>query len=399
GGHRRTRNLLIILEVAVSFVLVVGAGLLVRTLWHLRAVDPGFRSGGMLTATAAVPLPKYQDAERRDRFYTDALARIRTIPGVTMAGTTSALPYTSRGDTMALQVEGQPAPAEAMQDALFRLVSVDYLQTIGARLVQGRLLDAGDRADSTPVVVVNDTLARQYWPAQSPLGHRIDTGTGDGSPRWMTIVGVVADVRERGLDLAMKPGVYVPYTQTAISFFQPSELAIRTTREPLTIAKEVQEAVWSVDRDQPISNLRTMDDIVEAELANRTQMLELLGTFAALAVVLAAFGVYAVLSLVVSQRTREIGLRLAVGARRADIVVSVLAHVGRLTATAVVAGTVAGIVTTRLLSSLLYGVTPLDWRTFAAVALLLTLISLLAALVPTRRAATVDPIIALRGDS
>jgi putative ABC transport system permease protein len=276
---------------------------------------------------------------------------------------------------------------------------VDYLQTIGARLVQGRFLDASDRADSTPVVVVNETLARQYWPAQSPLGHRIDTGTGDGAPRWMTIVGVVADVRERGLDLAMKPGVYVPYTQTAISFFQPSALAIRTTREPLTIAKEVQEAVWSVDRDQPIANLRTMDDIVEAELANRTQMLKLLGTFAALAVVLAAFGVYAVLSLVVSQRTREIGLRLAVGARRADIVVSVLAHVGRLTAAAVIAGTAVGIVTTRLLSSLLYGVTPLDWTTFAAVALLLTLISMLAALVPTRRAATVDPIIALRGDS
>jgi predicted permease len=399
GGHRRTRNLLIILEVAVSFVLVVGAGLLVRTLWHLRAVDPGFRSGGMLTATAGVPLPKYQDSERRGRFYTDALARIRTIPGVTLAGATSDLPYTSRGDTMALRVEGQPAAAGVIEDALFRLVSVDYLQTIGARIVQGRFIDAGDRADSTPVVVVNETLARQYWPAQSALGHRIDTGTGDGTPRWMTIVGVVADVRERGLDLAMKAGVYVPYTQTAISFFQPSELAIRTTREPLTIAKEVQEAVWSVDRDQPISNLRTMDDIVEVELANRTQMLELLGTFAALAVVLAAFGVYAVLSLVVSQRTREIGLRLAVGARRADIVFSVLAHVGRLTATAVVAGTAAGIATTRLLSSLLYGVTPLDWRTFAAVALFLTLISLLAALVPTRRAATVDPIIALRGDS
>jgi putative ABC transport system permease protein len=300
---------------------------------------------------------------------------------------------------MSLLVEGQPAAAGVMQDALFRLVSVDYLQTIGARIVQGRFLDAGDRADSTPVVVVNDTLARQFWPAQSALGHRIDTGTGNGTPRWMTIVGVVADVRERGLDLGMKAGVYVPYTQTAISFFQPSELAVRTTREPLTIAKEVQEAVWSVDRDQPISNLRTMDDIVEAELANRTQMLELLGTFAALAVVLAAFGVYAVLSLVVSQRTREIGLRLAVGARRADIVLSVLGDVGRLTATAVVAGAAAGIATTRLMSSLLYGVTPLDWRTFAAVAVLLTLISLLAALVPTRRAAMVDPIIALRGDS
>src|SRR5215831_15184205 len=400
-GHRRrgTRSALVVLEVAVSFVLVVGAGLLVRTLWHLRAVDPGFRPAGMLTATVSVPLPKYQDSDRRSRFYNDALARIRTIPGVTMTGATSDLPYTSRGNTMALQVEGQPASDGVIQDALFRLVSVEYLQTIGARLVQGRFLDAGDRADSTPVVVVNESLARQYWPAQSAIGRRVDTGTGDGSARWMTVVGVVADVRERGLDLAMKPGVYVPYTQTAMTFFQPSELAIRTTREPMTIAKEVQEAVWSVDRDQPIANLRTMDDIVEVELANRTQMLKLLGTFAALAVVLAAFGVYAVLSLVVSQRTREIGLRLAVGARRADIVADVLAQVGRLTAAALVAGVVAGIATTRLLSSLLYGITPLDWKTFAAVALLLTLISLLAALVPTRRAASVDPIIALRGDS
>jgi predicted permease len=398
GRHRRAGNLLIILEVAVSFVLLVGAGLLVRTLWHLRAVDPGFRSGGMLTATVTVPLPKYQDSERRGRFYTDTLGRIRMIPGVTMAGAASDLPYTSRGNTMSVAVEGQPAPAGVMEDALFRLVSVEYLQTIGARLVHGRFLDAGDRADSTPVVVVNETFARRYWPAQSALGHRIDTGTGDRTPQWMTIVGVVADVRERGLDLAMKPGVYVPYQQTAITFFQPSELAIRTTREPMTIAKEVQQAVWSVDRDQPVSNFRTMADIVDAELANRTQVLELLGTFAALAVLLAAFGVYAVLSLVVSQRTREIGLRLAVGARRVDIVVSVIGDVGRLTATALAAGTAAGIATTRLLSSLLYGVTPLDWRTFAAVALLLTFISLLAAFVPTRRAAAVDPIIALRGD-
>jgi predicted permease len=400
-GHGRhgARSALVILEVAVSFVLVVSAGLLVRTLWHLRAVDPGFRPAALLTANVSVPLPKYQDSERRSRFYSDALARIRTIPGVTIAGATSDLPYTSRGNTMSLQVEGQPASAAVMQDALFRLVSVEYLQTIGARLVQGRFLDAGDRADSTPVAIVNESLARQYWPGQRALGHRIDTGTGDGSPRWMTIVGVVADVRERGLDVAMKPGVYVPYTQTAITFFQPSELAIRTTREPMTIAKEVQEAVWSVDRDQPISNLRTMDDIVDAELANRTQMLALLGTFAMLAVVLAAFGVYAVLSLVVSRRTREIGLRLAVGARRGNIVAGILAQVGRLMCAALAAGVVAGIATTRLLSSLLYGVTPLDWTTFAAVGLLLTVISLLATLVPTCRAAAVDPIVALRSDS
>jgi putative ABC transport system permease protein len=326
------------------------------------------------------------------------LRRVRAIPGVRSAGLTSDLPYTSRGNTMGLLVEGQPAPQGAGQDALFRLISAGYLQTIGARLVQGRFPDESDRPESTPTVVVNEALARQYWPGASALGQRIDTGTGNGGRRWMTVVGIVSDIRERGLDLSSKPAVYVPFTQTEITFYQPSEIAVLTARDPRTIANELQEAVWSVDREQPVSNLRTMDDIVEAELAPRSQVLALLGAFAVLALVLAALGIYAVLSFVVSQRTREIGLRMAIGARRQDIIRSVLGYSARLTGAGVILGAAGGAIATRVLSSLLVGVTPLDWKTFAGVATLLAIVGLAASYVPTRRAAMVDPIVSLRED-
>jgi predicted permease len=297
---------------------------------------------------------------------------------------------------MGLIIEGKPAQTGLGQDALFRLVSADYLQTIGAQLKQGRLLDAGDREAANPVVVINETFARQYWPNESPLGRRIDTGTGDGNPLWMTIVGVVGDIRERGLDLAMKPAVYVPFTQTTISFFQPSEIAVLTSREPLSLSKELQQAVWSVDAEQPVSNIRTMDAIVDDELANRTQVLQLLGAFAALALVLAALGIYGVLSYVVSQRTREIGLRMAIGASQWDIVRAILGYSARLTAVGLMIGVAAAIAATRLLSTLLFGISPLDPRTFVAVAALLAAVAMFASYMPTRRAAAVDPLVALR---
>jgi putative ABC transport system permease protein len=314
---------------------------------------------------------------------------------VQSAGLTSDLPYTSRGNTMGLSIEGQQAQVSG-QDALFRLVSSDYLETIGARLKAGRLLSVRDRLEAPPVVVVNETLARQFWPNESPLGRRIDTGTGDGTTRWMTIVGVVEDIRERGLDLEMKPAVYVPFTQTEITFFQPTEIAIHTTRDPLSVSKELRAAVWSVDPEQPVSDIRTMDAIVDGELSNRTQMLQLLGAFAALALLLAALGIYGVLSYVVSQRTREIGLRMAIGASRWDIISAILGYSVRLTAMGLLAGIGAAIGATRLLSTLLFGVSPLDPTTFIVVSALLAAVAFLASYVPTRRAAAVDPMVALR---
>jgi predicted permease len=395
-GGGKLREALVVAEIAITLVLVVGAALLIETLARLRAMDPGFRSDRILTADIAVPFPKYSDSERRRRFYSEVLDRVRAIPGVKSAGLTSDLPYTSRGNTMGLMVEGKPAQHDLGQDVLFRLVSADYLRTIGAQLKQGRWLDARDREAANPAVVINETFVRQYWPNQSPLGRRIDTGTGDGDPRWMTIVGVVADIRERGLDLAMKPAVYVPFTQTAIGFFQPSEIAVLTSQEPLSLSKELQRAVWSVDTEQPVSNIRTMDAIVDDELANRKQVFQLLGAFAALALILAAVGIYSVLSYVVSQRTREIGLRMAIGASQWDIVRAMLRYAARLTTLGLMFGVASAILATRFLSTLLFGITPLDPGTFAAVAALLAAVALVASYMPTRRAAAVDPAVALR---
>ena len=395
-ASRRLSNSLVVAELAIALVLAIGATLLIETLFHLQAVDPGFSARGILTANVSITMPKYQDAGRRRRFYDDIVARVWAIPGTVSVGLTSDLPYTSRGNTMSLLIEGRPPPQGVVQDALFRLVSAGYLQTIGARLREGRLLGERDREGLTPVVVVNAALARQYWPGETALGHRIDTGTGDGVRRWMTIVGVVDDLRERGIDLALKPGVYVPFPQTDITFFQPSEIAVLTSRAPLTIAAELQGAVHSVDPEQPVSNVRTMEAIVDDELAGRTQVLQLLGAFAALALILAAFGTYAVLSYVVSQRTGEIGLRMAIGARPQDIVQAMLGYSARLAAAGVVLGLAGAVAATRLLTTLLFGVTPLDTWTLIGVAVLLTMIAFIASYVPIRRAASLDPVAALR---
>ncbi len=396
GSTGRLRDVLVIAEVAIALVLVTGAALLIETLVRMRAVDPGFDARGILTAGISAPLPKYADAALRQRFYARILDAALAIPGVQSAGLTSDLPYTSRGNTMGLKVEGQAQQSNLGVDALFRMVSPGYLETMGAKLTEGRFLDAREQSASAPAVVVNETLARQYWPRESAIGHRIDTGTGDGNPKWMTIVGVVRDIRERGLDLESKGAVYVPYNQTTIAFFMPSEIAIRTSREPLSLSSELQHAVWSIDAEQPVAGIATMDSIVDGELANRTQVLRLLGAFAGLALILAALGIYGVLGYIVSQRTREIGLRLAIGASRWDIARTMLAYSAKLTGAGLAIGIAGALGATRLLNSLLYGVSPIDPATFAVVACGLGLIAMAAAFAPVMRAAGVDPVIALR---
>jgi putative ABC transport system permease protein len=400
AGGGRLRDVLVTAEVAIALVLVVGAGLLIETLAHLRAVDAGFRSSGILTADIIVALSKSQG--HNQRFYGDVLARVQSIPGVKSAGLTSDLPFTSRGNTMSVTVEGKQDLRGLGRDALFRLVSAHYLETIGARLEEGRLLEDRDVDRSLPVAIVNEAFAHQYFGTESPLGRRIDTGTGDREQRWMTIVGVVRDIRERGFDLVLKSAVYVPFPQAEITFFQPSEIAVRVsqdaTHDPLSLSKELQQAVWSVDREQPVANIRTMDDIVDGELSNRTQILWLLAAFAALALVLAALGIYAVLSYVVSQRTREIGLRVAIGASQWDVVRMVLGYSARFTLIGLAAGIAIAVAATRLLTTLLYGVSALDIRTFLVVAALLMLAALAASLIPTWRAAGVDPMVALRDE-
>jgi putative ABC transport system permease protein len=395
-GGGRLRDVLVASEIATALVLVIGAVLLMQTLIRLRAVDAGFRADGILTASINASGTKYADPASRQRFYGQVLERVAAMPGVKSVGLTSDLPYTSRGNTMGVLVEGHESDRGLGADALFRLVSADYLQTMSARLTQGRFLSARDRQDAPPVVVVNETFVRRFLPNDNPLGRRIDTGTGDGTPKWMTIVGVVRDVRERGLDLATKGAVYVPFTQTSIGFFRPSEIAILTSREPLSLAKELQAVVKSIDLERPVARIATMESIVDGELEDRSQVLRFLGVFAALALGLAALGVYSVLSYVVSRKTSEIGLRVALGATRRDILQNILLYAGRLTAVGLVLGIVAAIGATRFLASLLFDVSTLDPLTFGAVSVGLATVALVASWVPARRAAAVEPVSALR---
>jgi predicted permease len=401
GGDRhgaRTRHALIVGEIAVTFVLVVAASLLVATLARLSGVDPGFRADHVLTADVPAPYPKYADSGRRIAFYRDVIARIRAIPGVAGVGLTSDLPFTSRGNYMSLRVEHQEGRGGLGQDALFRLVSAGYLETIGARLRAGRFLEERDAGDASPVVVINATLANQYWPGENALGHRIDTGTGDGAPLWMTIVGIVDDIKERGFDLGPKPAVYVPFTQTTIAFFVPSELAVRTVVAPQNLAAAMQRAVWTVDPEQPVSLIRTLDEIVEIELGDRHQTLTLLGALSALALALSAMGIYGVVSYLVSERRREIGIRLAIGATPGSIVLAMLGQGAVLAAIGIGVGVVAAFPTTRLLGSLLFGVSPVDGAVLGSVAGLMAVVTLAASYLPARRASTIDPMLVLRSD-
>jgi putative ABC transport system permease protein len=299
---------------------------------------------------------------------------------------------------MGLRLEDENRQGGLGQDALFRLVSAGYLQTIGARLRSGRLLDDRDSADALPVVVVNAALADQYWPGADAIGHRVDTGTGDGAPRWMTIVGVVEEIKERGLDFGAKPAVYVPFTQTPIAFFQPSQIAVRTSVAPMSLAADLQRAVWAVDPQQPVSTIRTLDDIVDVELGDRRQMLALLGAFAAVALTLAVVGIYAVVSGLVAESRREIGVRMAVGAGPAAIVLGVLRTAAALTLAGVGVGLAGAAASTRLLKSALFGVSPLDPTVLALVSVGVAIVSLAAACVPAMRAAGVDVVLALRSD-
>jgi predicted permease len=269
---------------------------------------------------------------------------------------------------------------------------------MGARLREGRLLDDGDRAGTMPVAVVNDALARLYWPNESAIGHRIDTGTGTAAPLWMTIVGVVDDLKEQGLDYGPRAAVYVPFNQTAISFFMPSEIAVRTHAAPEAMASALQQAIWSVDPQQPIMRLRTMDDIVNVELGDRQQMLSLVGTFAGVALFLAAVGIYSVLSYLVSERRREIGVRIAIGASPVRVMRDVLRQSASLTAMGVVVGVAGAVVSTRWLGALLFRVSPVDPLVLAGVSALVLGVALVASLIPARRAATVDPMTVLRAD-
>ena len=386
GGSAFTRDALVVGQIAIALVLLIGAGLLMRTLANLRGVDVGFRSDHLLTLRTTLPTPKYQDPNDRLAFYQRVMSGTRALQGVESVSYASTLPFQSIGNTSSYQIEGQP-PAQN-QDALYRVATVDYLKTIGATLIEGRLPDAHDDLDAAPVVVINETFKRVHWPHASPLGAGVRFG-GPTSLVW-TIIGVVKDVRERGYALDMKPGVYVPFEQVMTNWL-PDSLVVRTTREPAALAPAVRRVIADVDREQPVSAVRSMDEIVDSNVADRTGQTVLLGAFAGLALLLACLGLYGVLSYSVTQRTREIGVRLALGATTGAIARLVVGRGLILTGVGLAVGLGLSWGATRAMRSLLFGIGATDPATFFGVVGLLIIVAVAACGLPALRAARVDP--------
>jgi putative ABC transport system permease protein len=403
-GTARVRNALVVAEIAFTVALLAAAGLLLRSYAAVLAVDVGFRPDNLLIAETPLSPTTYADKNVRDDYYRRVLERVEALPGVASAGYANAAPLVIKYGMTFISVEGlpAPAPAEAVRFVVNnRIVTSDYLPTLGVPLRDGRHFAAGDTIDAPYVAVVNETLAQRYWPDQSAIGRHLKLGPANGMAPWATVVGVVADMQQQGLDVATNAELYLHTAQVAPGspqFFWPQHLLIRTEVEPMTLAAAVRAAVWDVDPSQPVARVRAMREVVDGELTNRNTQLTLLGAFAALAVLLAAVGLYGVLSYGVVQRTPEIGLRMALGAQRASVIGAVLRNALKLAALGIVLGLAGTLGVARLLASFLFGVTPMDPVTLAAVAALLVVVTLVASCVPAMRASRIDPMTALRSD-
>ena len=397
AGHGRLRSALVVGELAATLMLLVGAGLLGQTLYRLRYADLGLRPERLLTLRTPLPLYKYGEASRRSAFYEDVLDRVGRLPGVVSAGYSTSVPLEWKGGTNGFVPEG-PVDPRRSYDANHRQVSTDYLRTMVIPLRRGRFFERTDGERSRRVAIVNETMARQFWPGMAAVGKRFRTG-GDTSP-WITIVGVVGDVRQMGLDVPVKAEMYFPYAQVdGQPWFAPRDLVVRSTAaDPMSLLPAVKEAIRAVDPEQAVANIRTFDEVLDEEVVQRRLGASLVAAFAGLALLLASLGVYGVLSYFVAQHTAEIGVRVALGASRRDILSLVLGKGMALAVSGVALGLVGALALTRLVSSLLYGVGAADPATFAAAAALLAALALLACYLPARRAVKVDPMVAIRSE-
>jgi putative ABC transport system permease protein len=417
----RMRRLLVVAEVALALVLLAGSGLMIRTFIKLRQVDVGFNARNVVTMRVPLPDAKYPQplsaSDPRDpaglAFSEQLLSRITSVPGVKAATVATVLPLGAGQDWgKFLSIEGRPAPSSLDQVPLvrFALVSPDYFSAFDIAVRQGRPFTAADKSNSQPVAIINETLAKRFFAGQNPVGQTLwmgapenllppDAQTPENRFIRRTIVGVVADVKGRSLNVESPSLVYAPLTQYRREGWTNSlMLAVQTTTPPESVVSAIREQVRSLDTDQPITNVRTMDELLSRSLSSTKFSLWLLGAFAGLSLLLAAIGIYGVMVTVVTQRTREIGLRMALGAQRIDILRLVISQGMVPVITGIVVGLGAAIGLTRLMSTLLFGVKPTDVATFVTVALMLAAIGVLASYLPARRATKVDPLVALKGE-
>jgi putative ABC transport system permease protein len=395
SGRQRMRSTFVVAELAVALVLLVGAGLLIKTFWNLRSVGPGFSPDHLLTMRVELPEARYKETEKETRFRTQALEAINALPGV-KAAMVSELPLSGDSLNHDFVIDGRPPLAPGDEPSLeTRSVMGDYFRTMGIPLRTGRDFGPQDFTDNAPRVgIANDMLVRQYFPNEDPLGKRIRWAR-DPEVHWMTIVGVVGDVKHFGLDLPEQPALYSPYTQIN-PWKRWMAFVARTQSSPESMATAVKQQIWKIDPQLPVSKVKSMDDVAAASFAERRFNMLLLTLFAALALVLAAVGIYGVISYAVTQRTQEIGIRMALGADRADVLKLIIRNGLVLTLLGIAIGVGGAFGLTRLMSTLLFGVTPTDKSTFIAVSAMLIFVALLACYIPARRATKVDPLIALR---
>jgi putative ABC transport system permease protein len=390
-GQRRLRGLLVVGEIAISLVLLVGAGLTIRSFAKVQQQPAGFNPDHVITFGINLPAARYPTPQRKAEFWQRALDGLRSIPGIEVASATSRLPLLPGNSTRGLTIRDLPPNAQAT--AHYRTASPEYFRAMRIPLLRGRVFEEADRENRPLVAVISASAAQRYWPSRNPIGERFSINEPE-----ITIVGVVGDVHAAGLDKAPQPTVYVPYRQDPWPFMVFALRFTGTDTQSAGVQTSIRDAIWQVDKDQPIGAILTMDEQLSKSLTRRRFSVTLLSAFGVVAAALAAIGLYGVLAFIVAQRRREIGVRMALGAQPRDVIADVMGQGLRLAAVGVVAGIVLALAGARLLNSLLFGTSPTDTLTFVAAVTLLVAIAALASLVPALRASRVDPLIALRDE-
>jgi putative ABC transport system permease protein len=394
GARAWVRNSLVVLEMALALVVLVSAGLLMRSFWRLQQVNPGFAPRNVLAMSLGLPMTKYREPAQRANFYKELLQRIRALPGVLSAGATSILPLGGDNSSGSFQIEGRVIPQGQSSPHGDRwAATTDYFSTMKIPIIRGRFFDDRDTMESQPVAIIDETMSRKYWPNEDPVGKRITFQGGPNNPVWREIVGIVGHVKHRGLEGESRVQYYIPHSQVQNANMN---LVVRAGADPTSLTGAVRGAISGLDKDLPVFRVKTMEQFVADSMAQRRFAMSLVGIFAAVAMALACVGLYGVLSYSITQRSHEIGIRMALGARAADVLRLVVGQGMLLALVGVALGSVAAFLLTRLMANLLFGVTPGDPLTFASIAALLTLVALLACFAPARRATKVDPIDALR---
>ena len=394
ASRNRLRGLLVVSEIALTLVLLVCAGLLIRTVLRLRSVDTGFNGQNVLAMTVGLPSIKYPKPEDQIAFYKQVTERIAALPGVKATGTTSVLPLSGNFDGRGLRVEDQPKVRGEEISVDLYITTPGYLRAMEISLLQGRAINDQDTAESFKVALINKTMAAQLWPNQDPIGKRIGFPGSEKNPQpWRTVIGVVSDVSQYALDKTPPMQIYVPHSQFPTGF---STIVVKTQSDPLSMISAVRHEVLAVDKDQAVFQITTLDQLMGDSIALRKFFMLLLLIFAALALILAGVGIYGVMSYVAAQRTHEIGIRMALGAQTADVLKLMIGKGMALALIGVTAGLAGSFALTRLLAGMLFGVSATDAVTFVAVPLGLIAVALLACYIPARRATKVDPLVALR---